>query len=1045
MSSQDQIRAKRLAKLARSSNPATSSSGESLVTSTTSSPLVSLTKEVNIPETRPPVVSPTQKKVKHDTPVVSKEEQLQNWSNSVLEQILEVTLNPDHPNKSLSYLTSTHEESGDSSLSIENVDQSILELLTDIGLNTPDKVPLTYLKNCWIRARDRRRLIKNTDPLIKEKYELLDETIRLTSSYGAICFQAPEMFVNTIELRDTIEVLISNIYDLNDFLIQIIARTIENDALLEFLNILVPYLSQRLNLMDINSSDQQHVKIFTVLQILVSDKAAAVLFTEIDGWIEYEKIDKANEIETKSLLGPFYKISPLLDSVTSHNYYADQTKSQVHTTHESLQAEHRTWVDRLFYITDKLVRANEKTRNELLKFFAFVVNKNHLRRGEHANLKELASHSFMANIAMVLIKLCQPFLADPTYKKIDKIDIDYLAKNHALDFSDETRLNATIPESEEYYKSDAPKPNANFISDCFFLALTYLNYGVGGVLLEENRLKRDIKYYESELPKLEQMANNSLMNAMFKAHVTRLKNMINTAKAKKYGISMFFTHKNFQSEIFEFVVGASVFFMRLIDPKKEFPFKPLSIPLVEIGTEDLDDPDYLRQVAPKPFKYFPEMFVEGLINYTSYIVRYNYNPLMLEKTTKTPLFVQFSVTLLRCSELLGNPHLKGSIIEVLFSGSIEYQNGEEGFMMSIFKDDKMISDNLLISLLDFYVQCEKTGSSSQFYDKFNIRYNISFILEKLWTEKMYREQLKQQVSKNLSFFVRFVARILNDATYLLDESLRQLQEVHNCQVELDKRASGKPQTLEGTDEEIQKRLSQLENQARSLVRLSNKTTGLFNKFTKETPASFTIPEIVERLAGMLNYNLVALVGPKSRELKVKNPEQFEFDPSELLLNICRIYVNLSDQADFIDAVARDGRSFDPVYFQKLANILFKHKSFDANALFLEKLIKFSEEAALKKQQDEDEEMELGDVPDEFLDPLMYTLMKDPVILPTSKVSIDRSTIRAHLLNDPTDPFNRMPLRFEDVVPDVELKQKIEEYKNSKKLELRDPDGDSVIS
>ena len=51
-----------------------------------------------------------------------------------------------------------------------------------------------------------------------------------------------------------------------------------------------------------------------------------------------------------------------------------------------------------------------------------------------------------------------------------------------------------------------------------------------------------------------------------------------------------------------------------------------------------------------------------------------------------------------------------------------------------------------------------------------------------------------------------------------------------------------------------------------------------------------------------------------------------------------------------------------------------------------------------------------------LDPLMYTLMEDPVILPSSKVSIDKATIRSHLLSDPHDPFNRVPLKIEDVKP-----------------------------
>ena len=47
---------------------------------------------------------------------------------------------------------------------------------------------------------------------------------------------------------------------------------------------------------------------------------------------------------------------------------------------------------------------------------------------------------------------------------------------------------------------------------------------------------------------------------------------------------------------------------------------------------------------------------------------------------------------------------------------------------------------------------------------------------------------------------------------------------------------------------------------------------------------------------------------------------------------------------------------------------------------------------------------------------MFTIMEDPVILPTSRTTIDRSTIRSHLLSDPNDPFNRSALKIEDVVP-----------------------------
>jgi ubiquitin conjugation factor E4 B len=65
-------------------------------------------------------------------------------------------------------------------------------------------------------------------------------------------------------------------------------------------------------------------------------------------------------------------------------------------------------------------------------------------------------------------------------------------------------------------------------------------------------------------------------------------------------------------------------------------------------------------------------------------------------------------------------------------------------------------------------------------------------------------------------------------------------------------------------------------------------------------------------------------------------------------------------------------------------------------------------------------------------------MNDPVLLPSSKVVLDRSTIgkqnmilETHLLSDQTDPFNRSKLTKELLIPCFELKERIEKYKKSK--------------
>jgi ubiquitin conjugation factor E4 B len=65
-----------------------------------------------------------------------------------------------------------------------------------------------------------------------------------------------------------------------------------------------------------------------------------------------------------------------------------------------------------------------------------------------------------------------------------------------------------------------------------------------------------------------------------------------------------------------------------------------------------------------------------------------------------------------------------------------------------------------------------------------------------------------------------------------------------------------------------------------------------------------------------------------------------------------------------------------------------------------------------------------------LDPLMDTLMVDPVQLPSGKV-MDRSVIRRHLLNSNTDPFNRQPLSEDMLENATELKQRILEWKAKK--------------
>lgn len=147
------------------------------------------------------------------------------------------------------------------------------------------------------------------------------------------------------------------------------------------------------------------------------------------------------------------------------------------------------------------------------------------------------------------------------------------------------------------------------------------------------------------------------------------------------------------------------------------------------------------------------------------------------------------------------------------------------------------------------------------------------------------------------------------------------------------------------------------------MQLANETVAMLKLFTEALADAFTMPEIVQRLADMLDYNLEALAGPKSNNLKVVDPESYHFNPKALLSDIVDVYLNLKTKKPFIEAVARDGRSYKPDTFKGATWILkrFSLRAPDEIRAWEGLMDEF------KKAYEEDLQLEedLGDIPEEF--------------------------------------------------------------------------------
>ena len=76
-----------------------------------------------------------------------------------------------------------------------------------------------------------------------------------------------------------------------------------------------------------------------------------------------------------------------------------------------------------------------------------------------------------------------------------------------------------------------------------------------------------------------------------------------------------------------------------------------------------------------------------------------------------------------------------------------------------------------------------------------------------------------------------------------------------------------------------------------------------------------------RVASMLNYFLACLVGPKSTELKVREPDKYFFHPKKLLLEIATTMTHFAKYDEFAAAVVRDERSYNAANMRKAIRVL----------------------------------------------------------------------------------------------------------------------------
>jgi len=768
------------------------------------------------------------------------------------------------------------------------------------------------------------------------------------------------------------------------------------------------------------------VKLYKIMAKLTSQPLIAkLLVTGFPNWIV--QTTSGRDFQRNSFLGPFFHFTTVFEyPAFSDQYFPTNqfTVQKVDESNASLRMQIKMLQELLHEIITNLLHADGKDENKvvrdaLLQWFASALNSNQARSKMHYNLIQTSTDGFLINLSSELLKLSVPFTSQP--EKMNIIEVGYcLANPRSLNFSNETRFGMTTDDINNYIKSNKieEKKQFKFITEMYFLTHYSLHIGATSIIHRYDDFLREYSQLQQRKKELNQTRNSwsQTPRAMFiEGYLKKLDDEINRMTQFKLSMDAHMFESGFVKNSMEFYGFSGLFLQKLADPEgKGLPLSPK---------------------VPPEFALLPEYFVQDVAEYLLFVIK------MEPKAVDFSILslVNFFITFMGSVDYVKNPYVRAKLSEVLFElfPHEESNNPQLTRFSYIFESNALAKKHLIPALFMLYVDIENTGRGGQFYEKFFVRRNIAVLLRYLRGIPDYHEAIKN-MTKDGQLFIKFINMVMNDNTYLLDEVLQKLPEIKDIESLRENREAWA--ALDDNQRQDKEQALQTDTRTvKTYMKLANEIIILFHFLSEHAIEPFLAPEILERVAQMLNYFIQQLAGTKSLNLKVQNPERFDFNPKFLLQKIVEIYVVFGEQKLFVESVVRDIRSFKPEVFKRVVSILTRdHLLPDAKIKMFDGFISRAESTTFEGD-DDDLDIDEDDIPSEYLDPIMSYLMKDPVKLPTSGNIVDRSTIARILLTDGKDPFNRAPLTMEMVVPETKLKEQIEEFKESKRKLKRKQD------
>ena len=716
-------------------------------------------------------------------------------------------------------------------------------------------------------------------------------------------------------------------------------------------------------------------------------------------------------VERSTPLGCIFRISARFRDQAIVNLFKDSHKSPGNIVQGNISRLHNS-LEMIHSLSHDIVLALLKSsKNSMLSWMEQSLVLNYDATKDTPDQWITSSPGMLMNLGATFLKLCKKILDDES--KLQKVNWDFLFHQTGVRIFGEEETKLLRGEAFGKNPISTEETEFNFITTCFFSTIRALQLGIVSEISHYRNHMRRLQHFHVGLRDDEPNAVSALV--------------------MKIAADVCLLSPTMNEDLVQFTCGfCQSLYNQLSDTTSNDSQKQPDGAMSDLW---MLEQSHTNVKVIKLLTQMPESFVDDCMTTLLFIAKTDSSRLSGGNMQYVLLLI---VYFLRRPWAISSPHLRanfGAVLYYLFLPK-SFMHGEERWSPNTSSDSIFshylselpeVYQNLAPSLLLLYGDVEKTG----FYERMTHRRNIMIVLKYLWTLPAHRSAFRgiavsnRSAEDGVSYFIRFANGLLNETNHLVSDTIENLIDIRVINEAMNDHAGWTAKTDEER-EQMTSRLDEHEQHVKGASGLCLETLELLSLISsdEDIQGPFLIAEILDRFVSMLNNVLLRLTGKKSMELKVDNMHKYNFEPQKMLSLTCRTVAHFSEYASFHEALANNGFYQEGAPLRKSIKTVQKLNLLTDNEVkSLEKILKGAEDAretsnALDHLHD--------DAPYEYLDPLLQTLMRDPVKLPSGNI-VDRSTIAQHLLNDETDPFNRQPLTINQLEPQEKLKTEIEEW------------------